>query len=91
VTTAKHFLVVPAVRACLFTRRPGLLTVLSWSTGALASAGGLGISYRYDLPRGPMVVCTFGLVLVVAALVRRFFVPAAPTEPLHPAVAVRTS
>jgi zinc/manganese transport system permease protein len=79
------FLVVPAVSAFLFTRRPGLLTVLSWTTGALASAGGLGISYRYDLPTGPMVVCTFGLVLVLAALLRKFVLATPPVEPLHPA------
>ena len=42
------------------------------------------VSYRYDLPTGPMVVCTFGLVLILAALVRRFVVPAPPLEPIHP-------
>jgi ABC-type Mn2+/Zn2+ transport system permease subunit len=78
------FLVVPAVTAFLFTRRPGVLTVLSWSTGAVASAAGLAISYRYDLPTGPLVVCTFGLVLLLAAAVRRFVLPTPPTEPLHP-------
>jgi zinc/manganese transport system permease protein len=79
------FLVVPAVTAFLFTRRPGLLAVLSWATGAIASAAGLAVSYRYDLPTGPLVVCTFGLVLLLAALVRRFVLPQPPTEPLHPA------
>jgi zinc/manganese transport system permease protein len=79
------FLVVPAVTAFLFTRRPGLLTVLSWSTGAVASAAGLAVSYKYDLPTGPLVVCTFGLVLLLAAAVRHFVLPVPPTEPLHPA------
>lgn len=79
------FLVVPAVSAFLFTRRPGLLAVVSWATGAVASAAGLVVSYHYDLPTGPMVVCSFGLVLVFAALVRRFVVPTPPTEPLHAA------
>jgi zinc/manganese transport system permease protein len=78
------FLVVPAVTAFLFTRRPGILAVLSWSTGAIASAAGLAISYKYDLPTGPLVVCTFGLVLLAAAIVRRFVLPVPPTEPLHP-------
>ena len=78
------FLVVPAVTAFLFTRRPGLLAVISWCTGAIASAAGLAISYKYDLPTGPLVVCTFGLVLLLAAAVRRFVVPVPPTEPLHP-------
>ncbi len=78
------FLVVPAVTAFLFTRRPGVLAVLSWSTGAVASAAGLAVSYRYDLPTGPLVVCTFGLVLLLAAVIRRFVLPVPPSEPLHP-------
>lgn len=65
------FLVVPAVTAFLFTRRPALLTVISWSTGAVASALGLALSYTYDLPTGPTIVCSYGLVLLLAALVRR--------------------
>lgn len=65
------FLVVPAVTAFLFTRRPALLTVIAWGTGAVASALGLTLSYSYDLPTGPTIVCSYGLVLVLAALVRR--------------------
>jgi zinc/manganese transport system permease protein len=65
------FLVVPAVTAFLFTRRPGPLTVISWSTGTVASAAGLGISYAYDLPTGPTMVCAFGLVLILAWLIGR--------------------
>ena len=79
------FLVVPAVTAFLFTRRPGVLAMLSWSTGAIASAAGLAVSYKYDLPTGPLVVCTFGLVLLLAALVRKLVLPVPPTESLHPA------
>ena len=65
------FLVVPAVTAFLFTRRPGPLTLISWSTGALSSAVGLYLSFRYDLPTGPLIVCVFGLMLVIASLVYR--------------------
>jgi zinc/manganese transport system permease protein len=78
------FLVVPAVTAFLFTRKPGILFVLSWSTGAIASAAGLAVSYKYDLPTGPLVVCTFGVVLLLAALIRKLVLPVPPTEPLHP-------
>jgi len=65
------FLVVPAVTAFLFTRRPGLLTLISWSVGAVASAAGLGLSYAYDMPTGPVIVCTFGAILFAAWLVFR--------------------
>jgi zinc/manganese transport system permease protein len=73
------FLVVPAVTAFLFTRRPRVLTVISWSTGALASAIGLVLSYSYDLPTGPVIVCTFGLLLLLAGAVSRLVRP--PAEP----------
>jgi zinc/manganese transport system permease protein len=65
------FLVVPAVTAFLFTRQPKQLTVIAWSTGAIASALGLWISYRSDLPTGPTIVCAYGAVLLLAALARR--------------------
>jgi zinc/manganese transport system permease protein len=65
------FLVIPAAIAFQFTRRRGLLAVYSWLAGVLASAGGLWVSFHYDLPTGPVVVCVFGVLLLVAYLVRR--------------------
>jgi zinc/manganese transport system permease protein len=67
------FLVVPAVTAFLFTRKPLLLTLIAWVTGAVASATGLAVSYWSDWPTGPTIVCTFGLVLLIAAMGRRLF------------------
>lgn len=65
------FLVVPAVTAFLFTSDPRKLTLVSWSTGALASAIGLWLSYNRDLPTGPTIVCSYGLVLLLAGVLRR--------------------
>jgi zinc/manganese transport system permease protein len=65
------FLVVPSVIAFLFTRREGMLIVVSWVSSAIASALGLFISFRFDLPTGPLIVCVFGLVLLAAGGVRR--------------------
>jgi zinc/manganese transport system permease protein len=65
------FLVVPAAIAFQFTRRYGPLALVSWLAGALASAAGLLVSFHYDLPTGPIVVCMFGLLLLVAFAVRR--------------------
>ena len=62
------FLVVPAVIANLFTADKRKLTIISWSSGALASILGLWLSYTKDLPTGPLVVCMYGLLLVFAAV-----------------------
>lgn len=64
------FLVVPAIIAFLFTRRPGALLAVSWGSSALASALGLWISFRFDLPTGPVIVCTFGAVLLLTGAVQ---------------------
>jgi zinc/manganese transport system permease protein len=65
------FLVVPAAVAFQFSRRHGALAAISWIAGTLASASGLWISFHYDLPTGPVIVCMFGLVLLGAYLLRR--------------------
>jgi zinc/manganese transport system permease protein len=72
------FLVVPAVVAFLFSRNAGVLVGISWAVGALASAVGLYLSFQLDMPTGPLVVCVFGIALVVAvAISTRFPVPEA--------------
>ena len=68
------FLVVPAAVAFQFTERLGALAVLAWLAGAVASAGGLWLSFRFDLPTGPVIVCVFGLLLLVVSLARRIAV-----------------
>src|SRR5215216_3367891 len=65
------FLVVPAAIAFQFANGKGALAVIAWIAGTLASAAGLWVSFHYDLPTGPIVVCMFGLLLLVAYLVRR--------------------
>jgi len=65
------FLVVPAAIAFQYTRRQGVLALISWVAGTVASAAGLFVSFRYDLPTGPVVVCMFGLLLLVAFAVQR--------------------
>jgi zinc/manganese transport system permease protein len=72
------FLVVPAAVAFQFTRRAGTLALISWLAGALASSIGLWVSFHYDLPTGPVIVCVFGLVLLAAYLLRRAIGARAP-------------
>jgi zinc/manganese transport system permease protein len=65
------FLVVPAAIAFQFANRQGTLALVSWVSGVMASAGGLWLSFRYDLPTGPLIVCMFALLLVAAYAIRR--------------------
>ncbi|HMU60473.1 MAG TPA: iron chelate uptake ABC transporter family permease subunit [Gemmatimonadales bacterium] len=66
------FLVVPAAVAFQFSDSQKVLALLSWLTGILASAAGLAVSFKYDLPTGPVIVCAFGLILTLAFGLRRF-------------------
>jgi zinc/manganese transport system permease protein len=63
-------LVVPAVVAFFFTDRFGVALVIAWVSGALAIVGGIGASFIWDLATGPLLVCTFGAVLVLAAMLK---------------------
>ncbi len=65
------FLVVPAAIAFQFTRRLNALAVIAWIAGVMASAGGLWLSFKYDLPTGPLIVCVFGLLLLAAFVAQR--------------------
>jgi zinc/manganese transport system permease protein len=80
------FLVVPAAVAFQFTTQQRGLALLSWGAGVLASAGGLALSFQYDLPTGPVIVCAFGVLLLVALVWRRVF-SSASAKPARPATA----
>jgi len=63
-------LVIPAVIAFFFTDRFGVALVIAWVSGTLAIVGGIGASFAWDLATGPLLVCAFGAVLVIAAVLR---------------------
>ncbi len=65
------FLVVPSVAAILFSNNTRTRLALGWSIGFLASVLGMAASYYMDLPTGASVVCTFGLILIVLATIRK--------------------
>jgi zinc/manganese transport system permease protein len=64
------FLIIPTVIAMLFARSIIGRLVVGWTVGTLVSMVGLTLSYAYDLPSGPAVVCTFGCALVLAGITR---------------------
>lgn len=64
-------LVVPAVIAFQFTRSTAKLIAISWGISSLAAIAGLGVSFSFDLPTGPLMVCMFGLFLLVTWTLRK--------------------
>jgi zinc/manganese transport system permease protein len=64
------YLVVPSVGAMLWARRIGPRLAIGWIMGGVVSMLGMYFSVVFDLPTGATIVCTFGGVLAVMALVR---------------------
>ncbi len=67
------YLVVPSVGAMLFADRIGARLAIGWTMGTLVSALGCYFSVFFDTPTGATIVCTFGAVLVVMAVVKSLF------------------
>lgn len=64
------YLIVPSVAAMLFADRIGPRLAIGWTMGTVVSALGVYLSVMLDLPTGATIVCTFGLVLILMAVVR---------------------
>ena len=64
------YLIIPAVCANLFAASFRTHLVVGWIVATLASVAGLYASYRLDLPTGAAVVCSLGLALLLAGIVR---------------------
>jgi zinc/manganese transport system permease protein len=67
------YLIVPSVAAMLYAKSIGRRLAIGWSMGTIVSALGVYLSLQLDLPTGATIVCTFGLVLILMALVRPLF------------------
>lgn len=66
-------LVIPAVIAYLYTTRFITALVIAWGVGAIAIAGGVAVSFVWDITTGPLLVVAFGIVMIVAVLLRPLF------------------
>ena len=72
------YLIVPSVAAMLYAERIGARLAIGWTMGTVVSALGIYLSVKLDLPTGAAMVCTFGLVLIVMAVVKPLFVRRRP-------------
>ena len=66
------FLIVPSVAAILFSQRLSVRLLIGWAMGFVGSLMGIALSYFLDLPTGATVVCSFGVILVLLSVFRRF-------------------
>jgi zinc/manganese transport system permease protein len=64
------YLIVPSVGGMLFSERIGPRLAIGWIMGTVVSMLGMYFSVLFDLPTGATIVCTFGAVLIMMALVR---------------------
>jgi len=62
------FLVVPALIAVMFTERAPVMMAIAWTSGMIACTAGLAFSYLWNVPTGPLVVCSFAATLIGAWL-----------------------
>jgi zinc/manganese transport system permease protein len=70
------YLIVPSVGAMLWAARIGPRLAIGWVMGVVVSMLGMYFSVAFDLPTGATIVCTFGLVLILMAMIR----PLLPTH-----------
>ena len=64
-------LVIPAATARRFAKTPEQMAFMAALAGALAVAGGLWGSFRWDIPTGPSMVVAAGLFCILAWMVPR--------------------
>src|SRR5262249_30947260 len=64
------YLIVPSAAAMLDAESIGRRLAIGWTMGTVVSAMGVYASLLLDLPTGATIVCTFGVALIIMALVR---------------------
>lgn len=64
-------LVMPAAAARRFARTPEQMALGATLAGVLAVSGGLGASWRWDIPAGPAIVVAAAALFAVSAVVPR--------------------
>jgi zinc/manganese transport system permease protein len=74
------YLIVPSVGAMLYSDRIGPRLAIGWTMGTVVSALGVWLSLQMDLPTGATIVCTFGVVLILMAVVRVLIPRRAPVS-----------
>lgn len=67
------FLIAPASIAAFFANSWKWKILISWIVGFIGSVLGILVSYYFDLPNGPTIVCTLGFLLIVSWIFKKLF------------------
>ncbi len=70
------YLIVPSVAAMLYAENIGPRLAIGWTMGTVVSALGVWLSLQLDMPTGATIVCTFGVVLALMAMLKPLIRPA---------------
>lgn len=63
-------LIIPAATARPLATTPERMAVVAAAIGALSGLAGLGLSYHYDTPAGPTIVCVAAGLFLLSTLLR---------------------
>ena len=61
-------LIIPAAAARPFASTPEHMALIATLIGALSALGGLQLSYRFDTPTGPTIVCLAAVMFVLSSM-----------------------
>ena len=64
------FLIIPAATARSFANTPEQMMILATIFGGLSVVGGLQLSYSFDTPTGPSMVCLAAVFFVAVSLLK---------------------
>ena len=64
------FLIIPSVIGMLYSKEIGTRLIIGWISGTIVSCVGLLLSYQFDFPSGPSIVCSFGVFLILSAVIQ---------------------
>jgi zinc/manganese transport system permease protein len=79
------FLIIPAAIGALYSDRILPKLLIGWAIGTLSSSVGLSLSFVGNLPTGATIVCVFGGILALAALLKPFIFSSARLQILKQA------
>ncbi len=68
------YLIIPSVCAMLLSNRLNIQLIIGWALSAITSLAGLYVSATFDYLPGSMIICIFGVMLILVMIFQKLFV-----------------